>query len=99
MIGVRENGLTTSGKPELSSSWRSSAGSWRAAAGITESTAASTFEPRTPWASAGKLVDASGSATSQAAITTVIACRTEPSVESTFSVRSPRIRSRIRRPK
>ena len=83
VTGVCANGLSTSGKPELSSSCRRSAGSCLAAVGITESTARSTSEPRTPDAMAGRLAEASGSATSQAATTTASACRIEPSVEST----------------
>ena len=99
VTGVRAKGLSTSGKPELSSSWRSSAGSCLAAVGMTESTALSTCDPRTPDAMAGRLAVASGSATSQAATTTASACRTEPSVESTARKRSPVMRSRTRRPR
>ena len=99
VTGVRAKGLSTSGKPELSSSWRSSAGSCLAAVGMTESTALSTCDPRTPAAMPGRLAVASGSATSQAATTTASACRIEPSVESTARKRSPVMRSRTRRPR
>ena len=97
--GVRENGLTTSGKPESSRSWRSSAGSLRAASGITSSTPASTRESRRPLVRVEKLVEDSGSAISQAATTTATACTPAPSVESTLRVPSPRIRSRMNRPR
>ena len=99
VIGVGANGLNTSGKPELSSTCRRSSGSWRAGAGMTSSTARSTEEPRTPAARPGTLAVASGSATSQAATTTVAAWSTEPSAESMVRVRSPLIRSRMCRPK
>ena len=52
-----------------------------------------------PAATVGKLAEASGSATSHAAMTTVTACSTEPRPESIFRERSPRMWSRMRRPK
>lgn len=99
VTGVLPNGPSTSGNPESESNRRSWSGRERAAAGITESTARSTPEPFTAETRPGKLADASGSAISQAAMTTVIACTTAPSVESTRRLFSLWMRFLMRRPK
>ena len=94
-----EKGLRTSGKPEASNRARSSEGSARSGAGITESTPASTRESRSEDASAVSDELASGSAMSQATMSAVIACSTEPKAESTVRTAGRRIRSRSARPR
>ncbi len=100
VTGVRANGLSTSGKPELSSSCRSSAGQLLGRRRHDRVDGAQHLASRAPRTrSPGRLAEASGSATSHAATTTASACRIEPRVESTARKRSPVMRSRTRRPR
>ena len=60
MIGVRPNGCSTSGRPEVSNSALSRLGTAFSQGGATSSTWLSTFEPRTAAARFGWFVDVSG---------------------------------------
>src|SRR5882757_560080 len=108
MFGGATSALTLPGwrdpgvRPEELSMARRSSGNWLAdgtAAPTTASIPPSSAEPRTPSVSPGKLAEASGSATSHAASTTVNACSRAPSADSICTGRPPVIRSLISRPR
>ena len=98
-MGVRPNGSSTSGRPEVLSSEDIRLGTARSQSGAYLSTSATTLDPRTAAARLVWSVDVSGVASSHAATTTTSSCNTTPTTESTARIPLLRIEPRTARPR
>src|ERR1700761_2690300 len=99
ITGVRLNGSSTAGRPEVFSSADSRLGTVFSQGGATSLTSASTRDPRTAAASSGWSLDCvSGVANNQAAVSTTISWTPTPMNESTVRIVRLCIAPRTARP-